>query len=129
MTETSEELTMRNLGIFCAVIAIFVTSCGPTTYEGKKAQQRAKERVVTYSPLSGYSYRLPPREEASESKKEEVKLPPNTRLSYSPITGETTLIELNPGRSYQVDREDPSSREVVASYSPLTGEATWVPRD
>lgn len=113
--------------ILVTLLIIALSGCSAKTYEGVKAQKRSKERVVRYSPLSGYSYSQPVREVETGPQKPIVDLPEGMRLSYSPLTGESTLVPQNDGRSFPAYKT--KRNEVVASYSPITGKSVWRVRD
>lgn len=102
-----------------ALALLFLQGC-TTTAELKKARVRNQERSVTYSPLSGKSYRYPP---LTESQEEE----PRARLKWeevsnSPFSLESKTILINPGRIAAAASQREKQPGVV--YNPFTGETT-----
>lgn len=113
--------------IFLTLLLSCLAACS-TTQELKEARRDNNERLVSYSALTGESYRLLPR--VGLDAEQARAMPKNSAYSYSPITGQSTLIQTQPGRKGKISlRKSPNQPDQVVSYSPLWGEALVVPRD
>lgn len=117
---------LRNTIVVLALLGA-LSACS-TTQELRQARIETNERLTSYSPLTGESYRRLPR---VLTENQQVRaMPKDSAYSYSPFTGESSLIETQPGRRAPASkRKSPNQSDQVVSYSPLWGEALVVPRD
>ncbi|MDC0357236.1 hypothetical protein OAO01_00340 [Oligoflexia bacterium] len=116
----------KNLCIFI-ILGLLLGGCS-ATQELTKAREVIENRTVSYSPLSGNSYRTPPKEQSTAPAA--PGLPEGTVLSYSPVSGKWTTVRVNRPRRMKAatPKSSRSTWNLGASYSPLTGETTTLTR-
>ena len=117
---------MRGILIISLLVlsALVFQGCS-ATYEVKKMRRENKNNIRVYDAESGYLVRKPPYKESIEEKPK--AMPKGTALSYSPITGETTVVTVPKGRSMKANPNPPIPRRVTV-YNPFTNELLEVVR-